>query len=37
MAATIPLGSVGYEAERTENGEVHIWLEERWVRRLSAR
>ena len=33
----LPLGSVGYEAERTEKGEVHSWLEERWVRKLSAR
>jgi hypothetical protein len=24
-------GSVNYEAERTEKGEVHIWLEERWI------
>jgi hypothetical protein len=25
----MPLGSVGYEAERTEKGERLIWLEER--------
>jgi hypothetical protein len=31
IAATLPLGSVGYEAQRTEKGEVHIWLEERWL------
>jgi hypothetical protein len=37
IVATMMLGSVGYEAERTEKGEVHIWLEERWVRELSAR
>ena len=28
------LGSVGYETERTEKGEVHIWLEERWINKL---
>ena len=27
----MPVGSVGYEAERTEKGQVHIWLEERWL------
>jgi hypothetical protein len=36
IAATLPLGSVGYEAERTEKGEVHIWLEERWINKLKA-
>ena len=30
-------GNMNYEAERTEKGEVHIWLEEGWVRKLSAR
>jgi hypothetical protein len=34
IAATLPLGRVGYEAERTEKGEVHIWLEERWLNKL---
>jgi hypothetical protein len=34
IAATMPLGSVGYEAERTERGEVFIWLEEGEVNRL---
>jgi hypothetical protein len=24
------------EAERTEKGEVHIWLEERWLDKLKA-
>jgi hypothetical protein len=28
VAATMPLGSVGYEAERTDKGEVFIWLDE---------
>jgi hypothetical protein len=36
MAATLPLGSVGYEAQRTEKGEVHIWLEPRWLEKLRA-
>jgi hypothetical protein len=27
IAATMPLGGVGYEAQRTEKGEAHIWLE----------
>jgi hypothetical protein len=36
IAATMPLGSVGYEAQRPEKGEVHIWLEERWVSKLAA-
>ena len=36
IPATLPLGSVGYEAERTEKGEVHIWLERRWLDRLAA-
>ena len=37
IAATLPLGSVGYEAQRTDKGERLIWLEERWVKKLSAR
>ena len=24
----MPMGSVGHEAQRTEKGDVHIWLEE---------
>jgi hypothetical protein len=35
-ANLVPLGSVGCEAERTEKGEAHIWLEERWVNKLAA-
>jgi hypothetical protein len=35
IAATLPLGSVGYEAERTK-GEVHIWVERKWLDKLSA-
>jgi hypothetical protein len=36
IAATLPLGNVGYETQRTDNGEVHIWLEERWLDKLKA-
>jgi hypothetical protein len=36
IATTLPLGNAGYEAQRTENGEVHIWLEERWLDKLAA-
>jgi hypothetical protein len=36
IAATMPLGSVGYEAKRTDQGEVLIWLERRALDRLDA-
>jgi hypothetical protein len=36
IAATLPLGSVGSEAKRTENGEVLIRLERRALDRLDA-
>jgi hypothetical protein len=36
IARTLPLGSVGYEAKRTEQGEVLIWLERRALDRLDA-
>jgi hypothetical protein len=36
IAATMLLGSVGYEAQRTEKGEVFVWLEERWLNKLRA-
>jgi hypothetical protein len=36
IAATLPLGNVGYETERSEKGEVFIWLEERWLDKLTA-
>jgi hypothetical protein len=36
IAATLPIGSVGYEAKRTEEGEVLIWLERRALDRLDA-
>ena len=34
--ATLPLGSVGYEAKRTDQGEILIWLERRALDRLDA-
>jgi hypothetical protein len=36
IAASMPLGSVGYENEVTAKGERLIWLEARWVDKLSA-
>jgi hypothetical protein len=36
IAATLPLGSVGYETKRTDRGEVLIWLERRALDRLDA-
>jgi hypothetical protein len=27
IAATLPIGSVGYEAEANERGERYVWLE----------
>jgi hypothetical protein len=36
IAATLPLGSVGYENATNEKGERLIWLEPRMVDRLSA-
>jgi hypothetical protein len=34
IAATLPLGSIGYEAQRSDTGEVFIWLERRAMDRL---
>jgi hypothetical protein len=34
IAATLPLGSVGYEAQRSETGKVFIWPERRALDRL---
>jgi hypothetical protein len=34
IAATLPLGTVGYESELTPNGERLVWLEEAWVNKL---
>ena len=36
IARTLPLGSVGYEAEANERGERYVSLEEVWVNRLGA-
>jgi hypothetical protein len=36
IKATLPLGSAGYEAKRTDQGEVLIWLERRALDRLDA-
>jgi hypothetical protein len=36
IAVTMPVGSVGYEAEGHREGQVHIWLEERWLNKLTA-
>jgi hypothetical protein len=36
IAATLPLGSVGYETQRTETGDVFIWLERRARDKLDA-
>ena len=36
IARTLPLGSVGYEAEANERGERHFWLEATVVNRLGA-
>jgi hypothetical protein len=36
IAKTLPVGSVGYEAEPNAKGEREIWLEEVWVDRLAA-
>jgi hypothetical protein len=36
IAKTLPLGSVGYEAEPNERGERLIWLEDAMADRLGA-
>jgi hypothetical protein len=36
IAATLPLGSVSYEAEANERGERLIWLEDAMADRLGA-
>jgi hypothetical protein len=36
IAATLPLGNVGYEVRRTETGKVFIWLDRRAMDRLTA-
>ena len=34
IAATLPVGSVAYEPQLGANGEVFVWLEDRWLRKL---
>ena len=36
LAATLPIGSVGFEPELNGNGERLIWLEAHWVDELAA-
>jgi hypothetical protein len=36
IAATLPLGSVGYETERSDTGKIFVWLERRAIDRLEA-
>jgi hypothetical protein len=36
LAATLPLGTAGYESEPSPNGERWIWLEETWLNKLDA-
>jgi hypothetical protein len=36
IAATLPLGSVGYEAKRDAQGNCLVWFDEWIVNRLSA-
>ena len=36
IAATLPLGSVGYEADRDAQGNCINWLDERTVSKLGA-
>jgi hypothetical protein len=36
IARTMPLGTVGYEAEANERGERLIWIEDAMADRLSA-
>jgi hypothetical protein len=36
IAATLPLGSVGYEPQRTAEGGYFIWLERGWLNKLEA-
>jgi hypothetical protein len=36
LAATLPIGTVGYESEPSPKGERWIWLEETWINKLDA-
>ena len=35
IAATMPLGSVGYEAERKASGGYFLWLDQATVKKLT--
>jgi hypothetical protein len=36
IAATLPLGSVGYEPQRTAQGDYFIWIERTWLNKVEA-
>jgi hypothetical protein len=36
IAKTLPVGSVGYEAEPDAQGEMHIWIDDRQADKLAA-
>ncbi len=36
IVATLPVGSVAYEPQLGANGEVFVWLEDRWLSKLGA-
>ena len=36
IARTLPLGTVGYEAEPSAKGERHIWIDDRQADKLGA-
>lgn len=36
IAATLPLGWLGFERDPNEQGERTVWLEEVWVNKLGA-
>ena len=36
IAATLPVGSTGYENAVNEKGERWIWLERRWLDKLNS-
>jgi hypothetical protein len=36
IATTLPLGSVGYEPQRTAEGGYFIWIERTWLNKLEA-
>ncbi len=36
IVATLPVGSVAYEPQLGAHGEVFVWLEDRWLRKLGS-